>query len=160
VSADNDTVPANILEAFVAAILNIQLMKMEEEKQSQAPVEVAPAEEQKCERFEDAPILSNDEIQRIHKEFAILYLNRKSNKPQKLNPPGTKDFQFKPSICKESVRLAESGRDKYVKSDSLQDESKERKEDSSILRKNPTGLANALVMQKLAQEEYQFYYIS
>ncbi len=156
-----ETVAVGTLEAFVAAVLNIQLVEVPTEPAEEKKVVTSanspgtappagPTEEQKGK--EAVRTLTNEEIQRVRKEFALLYLNRTSNGPsQKRQGAQEPSFQFKPSICEESVRLASSGREKYVRHDVVPAE--EKKEESTMRKDNISALADVLINQKRNQEE-------
>ncbi len=147
------SVAVGTLEAVVAAILNIQLINATlEEKPVPSRDLTSPPEDRTIAAQEPAKTLSNEEIQRLHKDFSLLYLNRKSNGPSRPNIQSDRVYKFKPEICQESVRLAETGREKYTKRDNApEDEAKKAGEaqDGNKL----ASLADALFIQKRNQEE-------
>ena len=155
-SQNEEFVPIAVLKSYVAAILNIKLIKLEPEEEKKAP-----EEEKRQQQLEAAPepeakpaetrTFSSEEISKIFQDYELFYLTRKSNKPQKRKQPEIKDFQFKPSLCKESVKLAESVREKYA---SKQEDSKVDKPEGSMARNDLVALADAMVNQKRAHEEY------
>lgn len=53
------------------------------------------------------------EATKIHKDFIILYLNRKAYNSPAPTKPGEEEYSFKPSLCEHSVTLANSAREKH-----------------------------------------------
>ena len=92
--------------------------------------------------------LSAEVAQKLQKDYAAFWLTRKSLKPQRQTAkPVERDFDFKPSLCEKSVKLADNGRDRYGKRPS---------EDPEAKRKSVVGLADILTQHKRDQEEYCF----
>ncbi len=144
--SEKDAVPITVLEAYLAAALNIKLVKPES------------TEEQK-EQGEFPPTLTNDQIFKIFKDYQALFIHRKSNKPQKRKQLEPKEFQFKPELCKESVRLAETGREKYAAKPEGSKNETVAKETSSVIRGDLAALADAMATQKRAHQEYPHFLV-
>jgi len=150
--SDQEGVLVGTLEVYIAAVINIQLNVPEEEKKpAETSKEQAPQpEEQKGKSA--ALVLSNEQISKIHGDFMPLYLNRKSNRPQKL-PKIETEFGFKPTLCQDSIRMAMTSRDKREKLNENMG-----KQDSPSAPRSLANLADNLVKQRRGQEEYLILY--
>ena len=126
-------VNSGLLQQHVAAILNVPLS-------SQAAQPLSPGADS------HPPLqsaLNGETIQRLQKKYAALSFTRKSQKPQRAGAKASnREFDFKPALCEKSVKLAESARDRHLKSE------------EAAKRKSAVGLADALTQHKREQEEY------
>jgi len=148
--ADEDLIPVNLLESCLAGILNIKMIKVElkpEEIKGETK-EIAPPQPESKNEFEP-PIFNNEDIARLTKEFDLLRIHRKSNKPQRKKIIEKIDYEFKPSLCEESVKMAENAREKIL---SLQGNT--QKSEGSDKKRDLAVLADAMANKKRAQEEY------
>lgn len=130
--------PDTLLQ-FCGAILNMQIDLKEEAKE---PSKIDLPDKSK----EYPQAMTNEEILKIFDKFNLLYLIRKSTKPKKTVKKPEDSFQFKPSLCEESIRLLESKKESAPKKEGETEE--ENKEDVVA------SLAERQLLQKKEQKEY------
>jgi hypothetical protein len=99
--------------------------------------------------LEDTQTLLADEMSRIHKKYELLYVHRKSNKPQMKYQREIDLGRFQPKICEKSNNMAELGRAKYSSRQPNYPGSGSKYEKSKV-----SYLPDTLIQHKKIKEEY------
>ena len=93
---EKDLAPKNSLMNYLAAILNTKLIFADDEEEHLGPWEIS----------------------RIATQYHLLAINRKSNKQRKIRRSGSEADSFRPSLCDESIKMAETRRQRFMPNDS------------------------------------------
>lgn len=151
----NEGISVQALLLFTGAILNIQVV-IDDPSQivPEAQPREAGAEEEKAiqppQQQLSLPPLTTEQILKVHKEFTSLFLNRKSNKPQKQQIKRNEiEMQHSRSKMEESSKLSESARVKPERQPGKPEEGKKY----TLAQK-----ADLMTKKKREHEEYLILY--